>query len=81
MSVIAMNTFTTIGQLAWYLLDLSQAFSLFLFLARSFSSAFHPSMNSSSLWQALSAFLEQDTDAERYDTADKVAALMLFTFR
>lgn len=49
MSVIAMNTFTTIGQLAWYLLDLSQAFSLFLFLARSFSSAFHPSMNSSSL--------------------------------
>lgn len=39
-------------------------------------------MNSSSLWQALSAFIEPDTDAERYDTADKVAALMLlFTFR
>lgn len=38
-------------------------------------------MNSSSLWQALSAFLEQDTDVERYDTADKVAAFMLFTFK
>ena len=26
-------------------------------------------------------FLEQDTHAERYDTDDKVAALMLFPFR
>lgn len=45
------------------------------------SSAFHLSSNSSVQWQALSAFLVQDTDDKRYDVADKVTALIQFTFR
>lgn len=86
-----MNTFTTTGQLAHYLLNLVQAFFSFWFLALSLvdinsltdgvSNALHLSMNSCVQWQALSAFLVQDTDDKLYDVTDKATALIQFTFR